>query len=444
MQGVGDHAGMGSMRVTRRRFLAGAAGVGAGLALGDLTRQVLRAGPAREGTVQLGSHMDYLVRAVAEFRRRTGIDLKHELITTPDLRTKVVASFTARRSPWDATFVTATLNQELADRKWVQDLTDRAEDTFSRADRFVRGSFESGRFQGRTYAVPITIGMPILYFNQRLIERAGLDPRRPSEWHRSRNSWDEFVAYAKAMTRVVDGVQHWGYADQWGGLGSFLPYRAFVQMWGGDILDQNGEPVMNQEPGVRALQGMVDLLHTHKVVDPGSTTYTWVFDSAPPFLDGRVGMIITWPFVAGLAGNPARSKIVGEFWFAPNPAVVTSASVDGSEFLTIPAFARNPEVGWEFIKFVTSREMQKVQGTTSAWIPIYEDLLTDTDVVRNQIVAPIVRQAYRYPTKGYFAPDFARIASITTGQISEALAQKKRPKEALDEAVRQIKEARRR
>jgi multiple sugar transport system substrate-binding protein len=417
------------------------AGVGAGLTLGDVARRALWAAPAREGAVQLGSHMDYLVRAVAEFRRRTGVDLKHELVTTPDLRTKVVASFTARRSPWDATFVTATLNQELAERKWIVDITDRTNEAFAGA-RFVRGSFESGRYLGRTHGVPVTIGMPILYYNQRLIERAGLDPKRPAEWHRTRNSWEEFVAYAKAMTRVVDGVQHYGYVDQWGGLGSYLPYRAFVQMWGGDVLDEKNEPVMNQEPGVRALQGMVDLLHTHKAVDPGSTTYTWVFDSAPTFLDGRAGMMITWPFVAGLAANPARSKVVGEFWFAPNPGVVTSASVDGSEFLSIPVFARNPEVGWEFIKFVTSREMQKIQGTSSAWIPIYEDLLTDSEVVRNQIVAPIVRQAYRYPAKGYFAPDFARVATIVSGQISEALALKKRPKEALDEAVRQIKEAR--
>lgn len=430
--------------ITRREFLALTAGAGAGLALSDFSRQVARAGPAREGTVQLGSHMDYLVRANAEFRRRTSVDLRQELVTTPDLRTKLVGSFTARRSPWDATFVTAALNQELADRKWVQDLTPRVGEMLGSGSRLVRGSFESGRFQGHTYAVPVTIGMPLLYFNQELMQRAGLDPKRPSEWHRTRNSWEEFVAYAKAMTRVVGGIQHWGYADQWGGAGSFLPFRAFIQMWGGDILNQNLEPVFNQEPGVRALQAMVDLLHTHKVVDPGSTTYTWVFDSAPPFFDGRVGMIITWPFVAGLASNPARSRIVGDFWFAPNPSVVTSASVDGSEFLAIPAFARNPEVGWEWIRFVTSREMQKVQGTTSAWIPIYEDLLTDSDVVRNQIVAPIVRQAYQYPTKGYFAPDLARVSTILSGQILEALTLKRRPKEALDEAVRQIKEARQR
>lgn len=429
--------------ITRRRFLEGAAGLGAGLALGDLGRRSLWAGPAREGTVHLGSHMDYLVRAAAEFKRRTGVDLKHELVTTPDLRVKLVGSFTARRSPWDATFVTAVLNQELAERKWVADLTERTEETF-RGARFVRGPFESGRFLGRTYAVPITIGMPLLYFNQDLMMRAGLDHNRPREWHRTKNSWEEFIAYAKAMTRVVGGVQHWGYVDQWGGTGSFLNFRAFVQMWGGDVMDANGEPVLNQEPGVRALQAMVDLLHTHKCMDPGSTTYAWVFDSAPPFLDGRVGMIITWPFVAGLASDPARSKIVGNFWFAPNPSVVTSASVDGSEYLAIPAFARNPDVGWEFIKFATSREMQKVQGTTSAWIPIYEDLLTDPEVVRNQITAPIVRQAYGYPCKGFFVPDFARVMTIVSGQITEALALKKKPKEALDEAVRQIREARRR
>ena len=141
---------------------------------------------------------------------------------------------------------------------------------------------------------------------------------------------------------------------------------------------------MNSEAGVEALSRMVELLHVHKVVDPAVVTYTWVFDASPGYLSGQRGfffhLALLSPESPMAAGIPLFKAVRG---YAPNPALATSASVDGSEFLAVPAFAKNPEGGRQFIEFATSLENQIVQGATSPWAPSIDVALNHPDVVAN-------------------------------------------------------------
>ena len=67
-------------------------------------------------------------------------------------------------------------------------------------------------------------------------------------------------------------------------------------MHGGSFLDEEYQPAWNSDAGVEALHKLYDLLHTHQVIDPAVTTYTWVFDATPRFFEGTRGMFISWPF----------------------------------------------------------------------------------------------------------------------------------------------------
>lgn len=391
----------------------------------------------------LGSHMNYLHALAADYEMKFGVKPQVEQITTPDLRTKLVAAFAARRSAWDSVFLTAALVREMAQNNWVKDATARAEKALA-GKKVPERAFTSALYKGKKWALPVTIGAPILHWNKELLQKVGLDPEAPAKWHSQKNSYDEFLRYAKQLTRTIDGVQVYGYTDAWGGAGIMQWFRAVVQMHAGKVLDDDGNPVFNGPAGVAAVEKMYDLLHTHKVVDPAVTTYTWVFDASPGFLNGQRGMFMTWPFIADVAEDATKSKIVGKAGFAPNFAVDTSASVDGSEFLAVPAAAENEEEGWRFLELAVSPEAQRKQGTTTGWIPIYEDLLSDKDVVAKQRAAPVVALSYKYPVDNYFTPDYAKWSEITSVELQEVLQKKKKPKEALDDAVKKINEERKR
>jgi multiple sugar transport system substrate-binding protein len=234
----------------------------------------------------------------------------------------------------------------------------------------------------------------------------------------------------------------YGITDNWGGEGSIFTFGSMLQGNGGNFLDGDLNPIMNSEAGVAALSKMVDMLYVHQVVDPAVVTYTWVFDASPGYLAGQRGIFFTWPFIAGIANGSPDSAVQGRSGFAPNPALETSASVDGSEFLAIPGVADNPEGGRQFIELATSLDNQILQGSTSPWAPSVDVALSNPDVVANLPFAEVIRQSYEYPVNGGYSADRERWVQILTSQLVRALIQEVGPREALDDAVRLINESR--
>ncbi len=387
----------------------------------------------------LGSHMDYLVKLLPGYEATFGVLPTFEQVTTPDLPVKLNSSMIARRSPGDAIFVTAALVAGLADNGWLTDLTDLVEEKLL-PNGLIPNSVTAANYRSRAYGVPITIGCPILHWNKNLCEEAGLDSEAPSDWHATPNSWAMLIEYAKEINDPDNNV--YGITDNWGGVGNIFTFGSLLQGAGGRFLDDDLNPVMNSEPGIEGLSRMVELLHVHKVMDPAVVTYTWVFDASPGYLAGQRGFFFTWPFIAGIANGSEDSAVRGRSGFAPYPAVETSASVDGSEFLSVPTFAENPEGGRQFIEFATSLENQIVQGATSPWAPSIDVALGHPDVVANLPFAEVIRQSYEYPVDGGYSTDRERWVEILTGQISRALAQEVSPKEALDETVKLINASR--
>lgn len=381
------------------------------------------------------------------FEEKYKIKPAFETVVADDHRDKIISAHRAGASSWDTLPLWATVAQEMAERGWLVDLTDYLEQTLlKKADDLVSGKalFQAATYKGRIYAVPDKVGGPILQWNTELLQKRGLDPEKPKEWHKTKYSINEFVEWAKECTFEAGGVQHWGFADQWGEqvAGTF---HQLIQMYGGDSFDMTknepyGEPIMNSEQGVAALQWMVDLLHTHKCIDPASLTYDWVFDFTPGYLGGRVAFIITWPFVTHVAQDPEQSAIVDKNAFAPNFAAETSATVEGTEFQAISSYApHGPDAAWLWLEHMSSYDMMKLQGLQSGWAPIYKSLLNDPEITKAMFEGPVIAQSLEYPHQGYFTPDYTQWDEILRGEIHAALRQEKKPKEALDAAVEQIK-----
>ncbi|MCC5972692.1 MAG: extracellular solute-binding protein [Rubellimicrobium sp.] len=383
----------------------------------------------------LGSHMDYLQALAPAYAEAFGPTPEVELITTPDLPVKLNSTMIARRSPGDAVFVTAALIAGLAEKGWLTDLTDLVNDTLL-PNGLIPNSLTAARFDGKMYGVPVTIGAPIMHWNKNLLSAAGLDPEAPAGWHGVPGSFETMLEFALAVNDPDNNV--YGITDNWGGIGSGFTFGWLLQAAGGSFLDEGLDPVMNSEAGVEALTRMVEMLHVHRVIDPAAVTYTWVFDASPAYLSGQRGFFFTWPFIAGIANGSPDSALQGMSGFAPNPALLTSASVDGSEFLAIPTFAENPEGGRQFIEMATSLQNQIVQGSTSPWAPSVDAAFADPAVAENLPFGEVIRQSYQYPVDGGYSTDRERWLEILCNQISRALAQDVTPKEALDEAVAQI------
>lgn len=437
-------------RMSRRKALAHGMTFAAGIGMAGTMSLGLSAARPRLARAQetanllLGSHMAPIMSLVDSYNEATGSSITSEQITTPDLQNKLQTSFLARQSPWDASFVTAALVASLADQEWLVSVDDFVNEKVRNGGQgqLLERGMGAAMYQGATYGVPWTMGAPMLHWNKQMVENADLDPEAPATWHETPNSWQTFVEYAIAMTGEVDGEPVYGVTDAWAGDHILWTWGGLLQAHGGRFLDDDLQPVMNSEAGVAATQLMYDMLHTHKCIDPAVLTYTWVFDASPAYLEGKRGMFITWPFMAGVAAaTDGSSKVAGMSGFAPNPAVETSGSVDGSEFFSIPVYAENQEAALGFLEYMVSTEAQRVIAM-GGWAGIYGDVIQEPDILEAFPFYTAISKQYEYPVDGGWSPDRTTWVQILANELQEIMTQKKSPQEGLDDAVKKINESR--
>jgi len=438
--------------ISRRRFLGWGAAAGTVIGTGAMASLLSScssgssvAPPGTDFTGQLGlllgSHMDVVKGLAQEYNAKYGVNPKLEEITTPDLRSKLTTSFLAQSSPWDAALATSVIAQEMANNGWALPVDGFLDQTPRQNDTFLENALEPVKYQGNYYGTPWTVGAPLMHWNKAMFEEVGLDPEAPANWHSTKDSWDTFLEYAKELTGVRNGVQNYGFTDAWASDHKLYTFGSLLQMHGGKLLDEDGEPIFDSDAGEESVVKMFDLLNTYKVVDPAVETYTWVFDASPGYFSGNRGMFFTWPFIAGVAQDPETSKVVGVSGVAPQPAVDTSASVDGSEYLFVPSLGSNQDEGWRFLELMSSKEAQTAIAE-SGWASIYGDVNTDPAMLEKFPYYQAIADSYKYPVDGGFSADRDVWGKILANEISEALASKKTATEALADAKRLINQER--
>jgi multiple sugar transport system substrate-binding protein len=433
-------------RMSRREILKRGATVAAGMGAASAMAALPHRRVAAQGeppSLLIGSHMDPIKQLITMYAEQTGLAAQVEEITTPDLQNKLTSAFLARRAPWDATFLTADMIASLAANGWLKSVDGFVQDSVRNGGQgqLLENGMGAALYEGQTYGVPWAMGGPILHWNKQLLSEFELDPEAPATWYDTPDSWNTLVEWATEMTGEHNGEQIYGFTDAWAGDHVLLLFGSLLQANGGRWLDDDLQPVMNSEAGVAALQFISDMLHVHKCIDPACITYTWVFDASPAYLDGKRGFFLSWPFIGGVANDPEASRIAGQSGFAPNPAMETTATVDGSEFFGIPAFTDNDEAAYGFLELVVSTEGQRVVAE-GGWAGIYSDVMQEPDILEQFPFYSAIATSYEYPVDGGWSPDRTTWIQILQAEVHETLAQNKTAQAALDDAVKAIVESR--
>jgi multiple sugar transport system substrate-binding protein len=209
--------------------------------------------------------------------------------------------------------------------------------------------------QGRLMAIPAQICMTPLCYRKDWFEEAGIvaPPK----------TWDQFLTIAQKLTQDTNGdgeIDRWGYAIPGTPEGGQLSddWMVFIHSWGADIIDEEFKPAFNNEVGIEATQFWVDLYRKYQVVPPGSPSYTqgMVFDA---YNTGKIGIMRNWYNMIPAIEDPSVSVAAGKTGYAMMPVKERIAARATILAYTIPKNAPDPELSWEFIKLVSSPEVQK-------------------------------------------------------------------------------------
>jgi len=288
------------------------------------------------------------------------------------------------------------------------------------------------------YGIPTLATGAILAIRTDLLAEAGYEPR--NDW-----TWEDFVEIAKDLTKDANGD---GEIDVWGTAFVACPGYDGTERWylvyssfGGQeamMTDENLNPMIDNDYTRESLKLIRDLWEKYGAAPKWITTLSPGMD-VELYKSGEVASVWCWANTGASLLMPKYNKYanVTAIVVPPRgPTGVPSTAFAGWSF-SIAKNSRNKDLAWEFVKWVTSREMQlrMAAGVPPSRTSVYED-------PEAQKVAPYFPQmqvAFKGAVCWPMAPEMAEIWDAVGKEFSAYIGGEIELEEAISRAVEAIK-----
>lgn len=288
-----------------------------------------------------GVYADAANSMVDEFEEATGATV--EVIDMPysELHEKILLDLTSQAGTYDVIDVASQWDGEFA--PYLTDLQENIDkDGFDMSEYIDNVLANSGEWQGHYYGIPNASTPQLFAYRTDLLPDGLAD------------TWEGFREQLASVNDPDNGV----YGDSISGIAGQLGGVFDYVLWsmGGAWADEDWNVTIDSEATRNALE---HLMAVQEYCDPN--WLNWGTDqSIQAFLDGSAAVCETWPTL-GLtqaADDPEQSKVVGKWALSTIPYDQTGTTLLSAWDCSIPAFSKNQELAWEWIKMYTSMDKQ--------------------------------------------------------------------------------------
>jgi multiple sugar transport system substrate-binding protein len=415
-------------RVSRRRFLAGAAALGGAAALPTTAR---RASAQAKPTITYwngltGADGKVMDEMIDRFTKETGIRIEQQRIQWADLYAKLQVSVPAGEGP-DLALIHAVEVPHFGEDGVLEPIdTATLSAKGFKAEDYLPAIWQGGAYQGKRYAIPLDVPQHIMYFNVKVMREAGLvgsdgRPKVPA-------SGSELVAMAKQIAKG----DTFGFA-----IGSGLNTGRYVfgfhhMLWqnAANIYTPDLKRAAVAEPAaIEAAEFWGSFAAQHKVAPPANA------NPRDAFLAGKLGMWLagSWNFT-GLRD----AKV--EFTVAPVPRLLKEPVV-----WTIPhqytfpkpkaADPAKRDAAWTHIRWMTEHvaEWTLKAGQVSASRKSHSDPRITGDPVLKTLLSQGPNWQMGQPT-----PKWVAAENLTRPVIETVYIGSRPARAAMEDLARQI------
>jgi trehalose/maltose transport system substrate-binding protein len=238
---------------------------------------------------------------------------------------------------------------------------------------------ENNTVDGHLVGIPWFTDAGLLYYRKDLLQKYGYS-NPPA-------TWKDLEEMAK---KIQDGERAAGSPDFWGFVWQGKAYEGLtcdalewqVSNGGGSIVEPDGTISINNPQAIAAFERAKGWIGT--ISPEGVTTYQEE-EARGVWQAGNAAFMRNWPYAFSL-GQEAASPIKDKFDVAPLPkgdgADARNADTLGGWQLMVSQFSTKKEAAIEFVKFMTSPEMQKDQAIVNSLLPTRPAIYDDPDVLK--------------------------------------------------------------
>ena len=378
------------------------------------------------------SDCTYILELLPQFEEATGITVNVEAISYSTMHEKVAAQMISSTNSYDIIIVDYYWTGEFADAGWMYPLDD-----FIAADGFDTSVYlepimaQNGVSDGVTYQLPYYNYAMCMLYNTEVWGDPELNAAYKEEYGTELSVDDisvetyvqecEFISNYYGKDTLAGLVQQGGRGDP-----IVMEWLNWFFGCGGDWYDEEGNPALNSEAAVEAIT-----LYKRALENASPTgAISFNLDDAQMMLaGGKAASMINYNWQLATLNNMENSETAGKFALAAAPG--GSANV-GSWGWAIPHNAKDPELSWQFLKWVESFEIAKERALMGG-APTRTDVFNDPDVLEKYPyyadVAEILNNGIGMPQ----VKDSNGMIETLTTALSEIVAGEKEAQVALDE-----------
>ncbi|MPY98751.1 MAG: extracellular solute-binding protein [Actinophytocola sp.] len=297
-------------------------------------------------------------------------------------RQQYIQNAETKSDAYDVISVDVVWTSEFAAHRWIEPLPESEFGT----DKMLDPVVEAAQYRGQLYGVPNYTDAGLLYHRTDLMKKAGFD-KPPETWDEMREQCEEILTLpeAKGMSCYA------GQFEKYEGL--TVNFAESVQSAGGSIVGEDGKPALDTPEAKEGFSNLVDGFSSGMIAKEAITYEEETGRQA--FQKGDLIFHRQWPYQYSMANaNDGSSKVAGKFDVAPLPGVDGPGSSSlGGWNLAVSSFAKNKATALDFIKYMTTEQMQRDKLIDDGYAPSYAGLYEDKELIEEYPYLPELKES---------------------------------------------------
>ncbi len=219
-------------------------------------------------------------------------------------------------------------------------------------DRFVPIFLKPGTIDGKIYGLPIAASARAMFYNKEMLTKAGF-PDGPA-------TWDDVVAAATKI-KAAGG---YGFGIQGKDTETDVYWYYALWSYGGDLIGPDGKTAFDGPAGPKTLalyKSMID----QGLTEPGVTNYSRT-DLQNLFKQGRLGMMITGPFLIGQMAKEAPNL---QYGIIPVPKGTTQSTYAVTDSIVMFKNSKVKAAAWKFLDYIFTKEPRMEFNKNEGFLP---------------------------------------------------------------------------
>lgn len=383
-----------------------------------------------------GARQEVIEEIIDDFNAsQDKIEVKYSYQPWGDIWTKSLSSITAGNPP-DVIVQDINSVAQRAEAQQATNLSEYIEEGFS--DEFYPQLWDTVEYDGDAYAVPFNTDTQVIFYNKTLFKEAGISEEQLPQ------TWEELETVARKLD-VKNG-------DDFERIGFYPLWNLGADVWalnaddGVSWFDKDENVNIDTDNKVEALEWILDWQEYYGQDTINRLEAEFGSGVADPFISGLVAMRAqNINYYSSLAENAPDDFEFGVIQIPEKESGSGHWSWGGGFVLEVPYGAKDPEASYEFIKYLSTPEVQEKFGEKS--FDIMANRTANENLVNNDNLDENGQMIYQMADENFAntvitpvpltAPDFS---SLVNEQIDQIMLGSKTPAEGLADAQKAVED----